>query len=154
MSWAPQQQPRPQQGRGVGSTENNGQIASLVQFARSNYEENPTDALSALMEAMKLNSGQADADRAMERVRRELGHDVTVMEPEERMKRAARVVREMLADESTLLFAQGRQDILRQAMEDGSSVFCTRCGGVVPSARWQQHQQFWCEAVEVSGGGA
>ena len=44
--------------------------------------------------------------------------------------RAMEIVEQLLNDESTFLYAQGRSHILQQAMEDGSSVVCTRCGDV------------------------
>lgn len=95
-----------------------------------------------------MSAGQESADRAMDRVRSELGNEIAnhVLDVNDRKNRAVQIVREMLEDESSFLYEQGRQDILRQTMEDGSSLYCTSCGGVVPSARWQQHQSFWCEA--------
>ena len=66
-------------------------------------------------------------------------------------RRAVEMVRRLLDDQSTILFEQGREDILRQTMEDGSSMVCGRCGGVVPADRWRQHQQYWCDAIETEG---
>eukprot|EP00545_Synedropsis_sp_CCMP1620_P012633 CAMPEP_0119018148 /NCGR_PEP_ID=MMETSP1176-20130426/18713_1 /TAXON_ID=265551 /ORGANISM="Synedropsis recta cf, Strain CCMP1620" /LENGTH=159 /DNA_ID=CAMNT_0006972089 /DNA_START=76 /DNA_END=555 /DNA_ORIENTATION=- len=125
------------------------QISSLIQRAHSEYEDNPTEALSALMEALKLNSGQASADHAMGRLRDELGDDIAdhVSSRHLRMQRAYRVVQELMNDESTMLHQRGQQDILRQAMEDGSSVVCTKCQEIISATRWQQHQQYWCTAI-------
>eukprot|EP00980_Cylindrotheca_fusiformis_P009096 scaffold1966_cov109-Cylindrotheca_fusiformis.AAC.5 len=123
------------------------EISSLINFAQSNFEEHPTDALSALMQAMTLNSGQAKADQAMDRIRNELGPDIAghVMDRHGRMQRAAQIVQELLEDESTLLYQRGKQHILQQAMEDGSSLVCIKCNGMIPVARWQQHANVWCE---------
>jgi hypothetical protein len=125
-------------------------LFSLIQFAQINYEENPTESLSALMQALTLNSGHAKANCAMNRIRAELGGEVAdhVMDRTGRMHRAARIVEELLADESTILYERGQQHILQQAMEDGSSLVCTKCNGMIPVARWQQHQLFWCDAID------
>lgn len=125
------------------------EISSLIQFAQSHFEESPTDALSALMQAMTLNSGHVKANEAMDRIRGELGEEVAghIMDRTGRMRRAARIVQELLEDESTLLYQRGQQHILQQAMEDGSSLVCIKCNGMIPVARWQQHQSFWCESA-------
>lgn len=128
-------------------------VASLIAYARSNWETNPTNALTALLEATAMNSGRESADLAMDRIRSELGDDVAnhIKDVQGRRERAAQAVRDMMEDDSTVLAEGGRQDLLRQAMEDGSSVMCTRCQGLIPAGRWQQHQRFWCEA---SGNGS
>lgn len=125
-------------------------ISDLIQYAHTNYEENPTEALSALLQALTLNSGQASADSAIVRLRDELGEELAdhVGNNHRRMERAIAIVEEMLQDESTFLYKRGKQDILRQAMEDGSSVVCTKCNDIVSSSRWQQHQNHWCQALE------
>ena len=126
------------------------QITQLLQYARAHYDTNPTDALLALLQALQLNSGPESAERAMERIRQELGSDIChhVQDRQGRLDRAVRMVQQLVSDESTVLFAQGNQHLLQQAMEDGSSVVCSKCGGMVPAARWQQHAAYWCQAVE------
>lgn len=123
-------------------------IASLIQYAKVNYEDNPTESLSALMQALTLNSGPESANQAMSRIRNELGDEVAhnIMDRNSRIERASRIVETLLQDESTLLYERGQQHILKQAMEDGSSLVCTKCNGMVPAARWQQHERYWCEA--------
>jgi hypothetical protein len=130
------------------------EISSLIHFAQSNFEENPTNALSALMQAMTLNSGQAKADQAMSRIGQELGPEFAghVMDRTGRMQRATRIVQELLEDESTLLYQRGQQHILQQAMEDGSSLVCKKCNGMIPAARWKQHENFWCDSTENTAG--
>lgn len=122
-------------------------IRTLIDYARTNYQESPTESLAALLQAMELNSGPDSASHAMTRLRNELGEDIAdhVGSEQRRMELALAIVEELLQDESTLLYQQGRQDILRQTMEDGSSLVCTRCSAVVSSKRWQQHQQYWCQ---------
>ena len=124
------------------------QIAKLIEYARSNYEKNPTEALHALLQALKLNGGQESADKALDLLRSELGDEIAdhVENHHCRKERAIAAVQELLHDENTFLHQRGKQDILRQAMEDGSSVVCTKCNACVSAARWQQHQMYWCEA--------
>ena len=125
-------------------------IAYRINYAKEHYETNPTDSLLALMEALTLNNGEAAADQAMSRIRSELGPEIAdhVENRQGRMERAVQIVQEMLNDESTFLYEQGNSHLLQQAMEDGSSVVCTRCNAMVKSSRWQQHQEFWCEAIQ------
>eukprot|EP00984_Skeletonema_dohrnii_P014388 scaffold6035_cov94-Skeletonema_dohrnii-CCMP3373.AAC.1 len=121
------------------------EIAHLLQYARSSYTSNPSDALSALMGALTLSSGNnAAAQHAMQRIRSELGDVVadsissssslqyqqqqqqqqyySQEESREMTRRAMEIVEQLLNDKSTFLYAQGRQHLLQQAMEDGSSV--------------------------------
>ena len=127
--------------------ERDGRVADLLRFARTNHERNPTDSLAALLEVMRLGApserrGEAAAEAALSRVRAAVGDAIAdhVTDVDARRRR-------LLDDQSTILFEQGREDILRQTMEDGSSVVCTSCGGVVPSDRWRQHQLYWCDAI-------
>ena len=142
----------------TSSNANAARVAGLLQFARANHETNPTDSLTALLEAMRLGapdaqSGHQAAEAAMTRVRAAVGDDIAdhVTDVDGRRRRAVEMVRRLLDDQSTILFEQGREDILRQTMEDGSSVVCGRCGGVVPADRWRHHQQYWCDAIETEG---
>eukprot|EP00584_Thalassiosira_punctigera_P004728 CAMPEP_0172544812 /NCGR_PEP_ID=MMETSP1067-20121228/14881_1 /TAXON_ID=265564 ORGANISM="Thalassiosira punctigera, Strain Tpunct2005C2" /NCGR_SAMPLE_ID=MMETSP1067 /ASSEMBLY_ACC=CAM_ASM_000444 /LENGTH=218 /DNA_ID=CAMNT_0013331435 /DNA_START=34 /DNA_END=690 /DNA_ORIENTATION=+ len=171
-----QQQQRTAQQRGNSPPPSQQQIASLLQYAQSSYTTNPTDALSALMDALTLTTGtNAAAQHAMDRIRFELGdsvadcvagHDATnnysmpharhspsqsatnPMSEREMTLRAMAVVQELLNDTSTILYAQGKQHLLQQAMEDGSSVVCSRCGDMISRERLTQHMEYWCRAIE------
>mmetsp|Transcript_22262 Transcript_22262/g.46660 ORF Transcript_22262/g.46660 Transcript_22262/m.46660 type:complete len:229 (+) Transcript_22262:79-765(+) len=164
------------------------QIASLLQYAQTSYNSRPTDALSALMEALTLCNGEGAARQAMNQIRCELGDVVAnavasgggssrnfgnfhgnnygnfmqqqhnqqqICQAERDLhmtQRAMQIVQELMNDTSTFLHGQGRQHLLQQAMEDGSSVVCTRCGDMIKRERWSQHCEFWCQALEESGG--
>ena len=157
-------------------------IATLLQFAQSSYETNPTDALSACLDALTISTGNdAAAQRAMHRIRNELGDDVadcavgssstvggnnanrtsTIQQQHigssqgtpqlterEMTLRAIAVVQELLNDTNTILYSRGKQHILQQAMEDGSSVVCTKCGDMISRERFHQHQQYWCREMQ------
>mmetsp|Transcript_8223 Transcript_8223/g.14862 ORF Transcript_8223/g.14862 Transcript_8223/m.14862 type:complete len:259 (-) Transcript_8223:459-1235(-) len=153
------------------------EIANLLQYAQSSYTTNPTYALTALMDALTLTTGtNAAAQHAMHRIRSELGDAVAdsvtgsnnnnnhLMMPHQQQQysqqqtsplseqemtlRAMAIVQELLSDTSTILYGQGKQHLLQQAMEDGSSVVCSKCGDVVSKDRWAQHSEYWCRAVE------
>ena len=139
----------------TGTTVKSQNIQHLISYARDHYQNNPTESLAALLQAMTLNSGPQAATHAMDRLRNELGDDIAdhIGSHTERTDRAMAILQELLEDESTELFRQGRQDILRQTMEDGSSVVCSRCYAVVASTRWQQHQELWCSANDTDNEG-
>lgn len=107
------------------------------------------------MEALTLQNGTNAAQQAMNRIRTELGDTVadcvarhqTIAE-REITEQAMAVVQELMNDTSTFLYAQGKQHILQQAMEDGSSVVCTKCGDMVKADRWTQHSTMWCRAID------
>ena len=121
------------------------------------------------MGALTLSSGNnAAAQHAMQRIRSELGDVVadsissssslqyqqqqqyySQEESREMTRRAMEIVEQLLNDKSTFLYAQGRQHLLQQAMEDGSSVVCTKCGDMIKAERIEQHVEYWCR----SGGG-
>jgi hypothetical protein len=124
-------------------------ISRLLSFARTNYEESPAESLAALLEAVTLKTGSRAADQVMIQLRSELGDDLADhigSHHVNRRERAQAVLQRLLDDESSELFRQGRQDILRQTIEDGTSVVCSRCNAVVGSTRWQQHAEWWCSA--------
>lgn len=139
------------------SSTSSAQISGLISYARHNYRVNPTEASAALLRALKLNGqdeeGAAAYGAAVDRLRRAFGTDVAdhIASRQLRLERAMKVVEELLDDESTLLHESNRQHLLKQTMEDGSSVLCRKCGAVVASNRWQQHRRYWCQAAKVTG---
>lgn len=135
-----------------GSGNADERISNLITFAREHREVRPLDALSALMEAVALDAGPDAARDATARVRDRLGGGLCdLVDAKARTRRAEAVVDELLRDESTLLFQRGKSHLLRQAMEDGSSVVCRRCGAMIKADRWRQHKDFWCEANADKG---
>ena len=113
------------------------------------------DALSALMEAVAIDAGPAAAHAAAARVRDRLGGDLSdAIDAAARARRAEEVVAEMLRDESTLLHQRGKAHLLRQAMEDGRSIVCQRCGAMIKADQWRQQQEFWCKANTDGDNGA
>lgn len=160
------QSPAPMQRSQQQQRQNQQQIATLLEYAQTSYTSRPADALSALMDALTLQSGPDATQQAMDRIRNELGEVVADhvsgnsshqlarhhhLSEAEMTQRAMAVVQELLHDESTFLYAQGKQHILQQAMEDGSSVVCTKCGDMIKAERWSQHAEYWCRGIGDAG---
>ena len=109
------------------------------------------------MNALDLTTGTDDASRrAIDRIRSELGEAVAARVVGESPTvpsmtlRAMKLVQEMLNDTSTFLYSQGREHILQQAMEDGSSIICSNCGDMISRERWKQHAEYWCRELKLS----
>eukprot|EP00562_Extubocellulus_spinifer_P022566 CAMPEP_0178626548 /NCGR_PEP_ID=MMETSP0698-20121128/8456_1 /TAXON_ID=265572 /ORGANISM="Extubocellulus spinifer, Strain CCMP396" /LENGTH=244 /DNA_ID=CAMNT_0020265757 /DNA_START=1 /DNA_END=732 /DNA_ORIENTATION=+ len=118
-----QDQQRQQQQQSGG--ERPGQIANLLQYAQTNYESNPTDSLTALLEAMRLSapteeSGRAAASAAMERVRSSLGDEIAdhVTDVDARQRRAVEVVRRLLGGDSISCIGVRREVRWREKRND------------------------------------
>lgn len=150
------------------------EISSLIHFAKSNYETKPDESLSALMQAMTLNSGPEKANEAMRCIQAELerrdaqggmfsfqypsansGHETSssYFSPngsQDKLERISKIVQDLLTDRSTYLYQMGQQHILQQAMQDGSSMICPKCKGMIPVRRFQQHEEYWCTASTAS----
>lgn len=54
---------------------------------------------------------------------------------------------EELAAKESLLGDAGRDQIILDAAEDGSSVMCKACGALVRRDRKKAHDQMWCSAI-------
>lgn len=55
------------------------------------------------------------------------------------------VIEEREQQQAALLDQQGLGMLLDLALEDGSSVHCRQCNGVIPTNRFQNHVQYWCD---------
>ena len=123
----------------------------LAETRKKIADENPNEALAALLEAVRLTQGEGAImgilDKAKAQLREEADREEAEGPSEEELFAAARRMSAYLQrDESTILFDAGRTDILRDAFEDGSSVVCQACGSLIPRARAENHSKFWCEA--------
>mmetsp|Transcript_21147 Transcript_21147/g.42672 ORF Transcript_21147/g.42672 Transcript_21147/m.42672 type:complete len:118 (+) Transcript_21147:203-556(+) len=54
---------------------------------------------------------------------------------------------EELSSKDSILGDAGRDQIILDAAEDGSSVMCKACGALVRSDRKKAHDQMWCSAI-------
>jgi hypothetical protein len=122
-------------------------VRTLLRLSETRVREGRgEEALAAVLHAVRLTRGE-DAimdvlDEAKRRAERRLGAEV------DRQTAVAREMCSELLRQESLLHELGDEDILRQAFEDGSSVVCRRCGGLVAAARWEAHKVTWCPALE------
>jgi hypothetical protein len=47
----------------------------------------------------------------------------------------------------------GSEYILQAAFEDGSSIICKRCQGLVSKDRWSAHCEYWCPSISADDDG-
>ena len=126
-------------------------VKMLLKVARSKIEDaEPTDALSALLHAIRLTQGEAAIIGVLEMAKQQAGAEMEEGGEEDALEAARRMSVLLVNDQQTMLYERGDEEILRQAFEDGSSVVCTRCNALVPRSRFTQHQLYWCE--EATGG--
>lgn len=122
-------------------------VRTLLRLSETRVREGRgEEALAAVLHAVRLTRGE-DAimdvlDQAKQRAEARLEAEVD---------RQIAVAREMcteLLQQESLLHELGDEDLLRQAFEDGSSVVCRQCGGLVSAARWEAHKTTWCPALD------
>ncbi len=122
-------------------------VELLLNITRSNIaDSNPEQALAALLHAVRITRGE-DAifdvlNQARERATAEIDQQVLRESHEQ-----ARRISEELMRQDTFLSERGEEDILRDAFEDGSSIVCVKCGGLVAKVRWESHAKMWCPAI-------
>ena len=49
-----------------------------------------------------------------------------------------------MLEKDSILKDEGGADILKVAMENGSSVVCSKCGALIARDRWEAHRDKWC----------
>jgi len=119
-------------------------VRMLLKVARSKIEDaEPTDALSALLHAIRLTRGEEAIVGVLEMAKRQA--EIEAGCKEDSLLVARRMAVLLVSDDSTMLYERGDEHILRQAFEDGSSVVCKSCNALVPRSRFTQHQLYWCE---------
>mmetsp|Transcript_26271 Transcript_26271/g.57472 ORF Transcript_26271/g.57472 Transcript_26271/m.57472 type:complete len:146 (-) Transcript_26271:158-595(-) len=90
----------------------------------------PEGALSCALQALRLSAGPEAA--AWSSTRRE----------------AARQICRAILERGGILAERGHEAVLKQTLEDGSSVICTSCGALVACSRAEAHRQMWCPNLE------
>ena len=137
------------------------QIEALLRLSKEKVEAGDGQgAIQAALQAATLSSGgdeQAvfrclDAAKTKAESGRTAAYRRGAQNEEEaaQMAAAATICEDMLR-RTSILKDEGDEEILRDAMEDGSSVVCVRCGGLVARTRWDAHRDMWCPKWEASG---
>ena len=111
-------------------------------------DDNPNEALCTLLEAIRLTQGEESIIGILDEAKKRVAEESLNFTDNDMLIAAQRMSIYLQSDESSLLYEVGRTDILRDAFEDGSSVVCPDCNSLVPRARAEIHQQYWCSANE------
>ncbi len=131
--------------------DNNDIVRRLLDIARSEIGSStadPTQALSCLLHAIRLTKGEDAIPHfldAAKNLARENPHPY--ISESELFEDALQMSKALISDQTTLLYEQGRETILKDAFEDGSSVVCNACQALVRKDRFRQHQVFWCDVT-------
>lgn len=132
------------------TAEAGGLVASLLQASRDNISAGePSKALEHVIQAIRLTHGEEAIlkliDAAKAAARRDMDQKIAA-QTEEELVRQAMEASQRLTEQPSLLadIGDGSEVILQQAFEDGSSVICAQCGGLVPRLRWETHRDTWC----------
>lgn len=121
-------------------------VEMLIQISREKLTAGKTlDAFSAILQAIKLTRGENAIMEILENAKKKvvLCDELTSDNLDEAFETSI-----ALQLQNTFLRDQGNEDILKDAFEDGSSVVCRQCGGLISVARWSAHKEFWCTESE------
>lgn len=133
-------------------------VQALLNYSRAKIASGDRDeALACLIQAISLTRGEeavigvltASKERAeKERREAEAAAIAEANRHQSTLDEAIRASMELLNTPSLLLERDdGSEQILCDAFEDGSSVICKRCGGLVKRLRWDAHCELWCSAI-------
>jgi len=124
-------------------------IAALLDFVRGKITEgDKTNALAALLHAVRLTQGEDKIVEVIEVAKRNIAAMESHSEQEELEE--ARLALHHVLQGGSVLAEEGDAQILHDAFVDGSSVVCKKCSGLVARSRWDNHVEFWC--VDAAGG--
>lgn len=122
-------------------------VGMLLDHTRSKISEgSKDDALAALLHAIRISSGEDSIIRILDQAKRKVDEDYTLRDQSIAVTKATNAIRMMLEQDS-FLSERGQEDILRDAFEDGSSIICQKCGGLVSQSRWEAHSKSWCPSL-------
>ncbi|KAF5808976.1 hypothetical protein HanXRQr2_Chr04g0151651 [Helianthus annuus] len=144
-------------------------VRGLLTVARQLIDQGkPSEALQAVLTAMKAKGGEAAALQALNRAKelyRNKIHETTaadelaslfaefaiaeslqaIPEPPSTSNNAPGPPSlEPDATGTSILAETGRKQVVLDAFSDGSSFICQQCGGLVSNDRKDEHYAFWC----------
>lgn len=125
-------------------------VGMLLEVTKSKISEgNKNDALATLLHAIRLSSGEDSIIRILDQAKKKADEDATVQNQEEAdsLSYATNAI-EKIQEEDCFLSQRGEENILKDAFQDGSSIICQKCGGLVKAERWKDHSDSWCPALE------
>ena len=137
-------------------------VEQLVDLARLAIDNNDSEkALAYALNAARLSSGgDEDAlmkclDTAKSRAsiqRQYIMNNYNYTEEQASKYAAARAICDDMISRGSIMqdhYKEGQGDkILKDAMEDGSSLVCVRCGALIARSRLEQHKKYWCDKID------
>ncbi len=136
-------------------------VQFLLERARTRIAAGDRDqALASLLHAISLTRGEgavmgvlaeAKAKAEQERICREESEEKLQRLQQHALLEEALRASDRLVQEASMLAERGdgSENILVDAFEDGSSVICQLCGGLVKRVRWNEHHTKWCPNIVV-----
>lgn len=149
----------------------NDAVAELLALARQFINQGkPSQALQAVVIAMRTEGGDAAVFQALHRAREQYRNKIQANAAADQLASlfaecAIAEAQPAKADQSadsalsmntepsvatdshqgiSILEETGRQQIMLDAFQDGQSYICLQCGGIVSSQRKEEHDMFWC----------
>lgn len=123
-------------------------VGMLLEHTRSKIlEGSKTDALATLLHAIRISSGEDSIIRILDQAKKRVDDDYNLRDQSLAVTNAANAIKRILEGDS-FLSEMGQENILRDAFEDGSSIICQKCSGLVSQSRWEAHKNSWCPCLE------
>lgn len=118
-------------------------IDQLLQLSRLHIAEgNSKEALESVIRAIIANTGEASVLRILDEANRR-----AKIEKEREIRAVIVQCCRELREQASLLSETGDEHILIDAFQDGSSVLCQRCRGLISVDRAEAHARLWCPAL-------
>lgn len=121
-------------------------IQRLLELSRSQISAgNGQHALEAVIRAIVANSGEESVMRVLD-----AANNRAKIEKEREIRESIAKCCEQLVESDSLLCEMGDEEILLDAFQDGSSVICQNCQGLISVDRAESHSKRWCPALTNS----
>ncbi len=119
-------------------------IQELLTLSRQQIAEGRgKEALENVIRAIIANSGEGSVIRILD-----AANEQAKYEKEKEIRLQIQKCCNDLRNGDSLLCEYGDEDILIDAFQDGSSVICQRCQGLISVERAEAHSKRWCPALE------
>lgn len=126
------------------SSSSSSSIQALIEQTRNHIADGSgKDALETLIRAIVANTGEASVIPLLA----QLNQDMSRQRELQLYQQMENLLHHLQHDES-ILQEYGDEDILIDAFQDGSSVICQKCQGLIKVDRAEEHAKYWCPMAE------
>jgi hypothetical protein len=120
-------------------------IESLLQLTRDQIADGHGQrALETVIRAIIANSGEGSVMRILNEA-----NNRAKKEKQKEIRAMIEKCIDELVNSPSLLSELGDEDILIDAFQDGSSVICQKCKGLISVERAEAHSKLWCDALTM-----